>query len=559
MLTELHVRDFALMSDVRLELNSGMTAFTGETGAGKSMLVDALGAVFGARASSEWVRRGAARAEVTAVIETADGRVRALLEEHELIGGDDALLLRRVIRADGGSRAWVNGAPAPAGLLRRLGEIMLDMHGQHEHQSLLRKEFQRALLDARVDARLLEEAARAWRDWRRASGALAAWREEQARGEREQAWMREELNRLRALELRAGLLDDLQRSVDVGRHFARIQQAAAGALAVIEEGEDDMRSRLARCMRELEDVADLRAEAAEALSLLGEAEALLGEAAPGLRALLNEEFDAARLEADEQRLMDLHEAMRRNRTDEAGLLALQTELEEKLARLDAGDRDEEALAREESKHRRAWRDAAERLSAARGAAADELAQALRPFLDKLALAGMRVRVEVAPNKEDERAWSAHGFDTVRFLVSSNPGEPFRDLAETASGGELSRLALALKGCGAMRDAPAIAVFDEADAGIGGETAWAVGEMLAEMGRERQVLVISHLPQVAACAAHHVHIHKEVEDGRTTTRLHMLSGEARRQEIGRMLGGVGEESLRHADALLARARAAPPGS
>jgi len=263
-------------------------------------------------------------------------------------------------------------------------------------------------------------------------------------------------------------------------------------------------------------------------------------------------FDAAALEADEQRLMDLHDAMRRNNTDEAGLGALRAELADKLARLDAGGWDEEALARREAEARKEYQASGAKLSQARQQAAEQLARELRPFLDRLALAGMRARIEVTPHAEDVSRWGEEGFDAVRFQVSSNPGEPFRDLADVASGGELSRLTLALKGCGALRDAPAIAVFDEVDSGIGGETAWAVGELLAEMSRERQVLVISHLPQVAACAGHHVHIRKEVEDGRTVTRLETLDEAARRREIGRMLGGVGEESLRHAEALITRA-------
>ena len=554
MLSELHVRDFALMADVRLELGRGMTVFTGETGAGKSMLVDALGAAFGARASSDQVRHGAERAEVNAVIRP-DARARALLAEHELDADDDEVVIRRVIRADGGSRAWVNGAPAPARLLKALGEGMLDMHGQHEHQSLLRPAFQKGLLDARVEAALLARTKDAFAAWREASRELRACRDQREQDAREQAWMRDELARLTALDVREGLLGELEARVSAGRNFARIQQTAAEVLDAVEDADDAVRARLGRCLRALEEIAALRPEAAEALELLAQAEALAGEAAPPLRGILDEAFDPAALEADEQRLMDLHEAMRRNDTDEAGLVALRARLEEKLSRLDAGGWDEETLARQAAECRQAYLDAAGRLSEARRQAAGELARELRPFLDRLALAGMRVAVEVTPHAEDEARWGADGFDAVRLRVSSNPGEPFRDLADVASGGELSRLALALKGCGALRDAPGIAVFDEVDAGIGGETAWAVGELLAEMGRERQVLVISHLPQVAACAARHVHIRKHVEGGRTVTRLEVLDDAARRREIGRMLGGVGEESLRHADALMARAREA----
>ena len=553
MLTELHVREFALIEDVRLELSRGMTVFSGETGAGKSMLVDALGAAFGARASSEWVRHGADKAEITVVIENAAEPVRQLLREHDL-DVEEGMMLRRVIRADGSSRAYVNGTPAPAKLLQCIGQACLDMHGQHEHQSLLRADFQRELVDAHVAGKATAAVVSTYRQWKTERDALDKLLIEREQGVREEAWMREELKRLQALELHPGLADELRDQVETGRHFAQIQQAAGSALAVLEDDDGNIRSSLAGCTRDLEAVAEFKPEIRESLEMLGQVDALLGEVGPNLRAQLDDTLDPQALEATEARLLDIHEAMRRHDTDEAGLIDLLNELEAKIARMDTGVWDEESQRQRMDAARKQFLSAAQTLSAARVRAGEDLCKQLRPFLDRLALAGMQVRVDVRPDAEDEAGWSEHGYDAVVFMAASNPGEPFRELAAVASGGEMSRLVLALKGCGAMAQAPQIAVFDEVDTGIGGETAWCVGEMLAAMGRDRQVLAISHLPQVAACAAQQVHIFKEQRERRTISQLKPLNDDERQEELARMLGGANAKSREHAHDMLARGAA-----
>ena len=552
MLSELHVRQFALIEDVQIDLASGMTVFSGETGAGKSMLVDALGAAFGARASSDWVRHGFDKAEVSIVLGGVREVLGGVLAEYDLdaVDGND-LVLRRVIRADGSSRAYVNGSPVPARVLQDIGRLMLDMHGQHEHQSLLRPEFQRSLIDATIPDNLKSNVAGAWRSLLEERAALAHVLESRQRGVREEAWMREECARLKALELYEGVSNELQQQVDAGRNYAQIVDAAAQSLAVLEEEEDDVRSRLAGCVHALRAVADFRPEIGEAVALLDQVDALLGEAAPALRSVLDDEFDAAELQAAEARLMDLHEALRRNQTDEAGLLALQADLEDKLSGLDTGVWDEDAQRRKLAQVQQDFLTRAAELTAARVASGQKLVKELRPFLDRLALAGMQLEVEVCGLPEDESAWGEHGADSLVFMAASNPGEPFRELAAVASGGEMSRLVLALKGCGAMRAMPQIAVFDEVDTGIGGETAWCVGELLASMGEARQVLVISHLPQVAACAEQQVHIYKEERQGRTVSALKALDAVARQEELARMLGGANDRSREHAMEMLAR--------
>ncbi len=549
MLTELKVRQFALMDEVSLNLSAGMTVFTGETGAGKSILVDALGAVFGARASSDWVRHGADKAEISAVVESDDPRLMALLSEQD-IDAEEQLFLRRIISSDGRSRAYVNGTPTPVKLLQQIGEICLDLHGQHEHQALLHPEFQRQIIDARLADDLLSKVAEVYANYRRAEKALNSLHDDRSDTQQQEAWMRSELQRLQALEIEAGMVELLTEQVEAGRHASQIQQAAADALALLDDDENSARTLLGRAVHAVEGVADYHESLREALELMNQMDALAGEVEPQLRHALDSTFDAHELQAAEERLMNLHEAMRRHGTDEGGLLSLMQDWEEKLTHLDTAEWDEEKLRAARDEAERTFRQQAEKLSEARSRAGMKLAKELRPFLDRLGLAGMQIEVEVV-KQESQGEWGASGWDQLQFMASSNPGEPFRPLATIASGGELSRFVLALKGCGALVHAPQIAVFDEVDVGIGGETAWCVGELLASMSRERQLLVVSHLPQVASCADHQITIHKGEEGGRTVTRLEMVSADKRQSEIARMLGGANDQSLLHAEEMLKR--------
>lgn len=549
MLTELKVRQFALMDEVSLNLASGMTVFTGETGAGKSILVDALGAVFGARASSDWVRHGADKAEISAVVESDDARLIALLKEQN-IDVEEQLFLRRIINADGRSKAYVNGMPTPVKLLQQIGEICLDLHGQHEHQALLHPDYQRQIVDARLPKKLLEQVSLAYAELQRAERALGALEQDQSDTVQQEAWMRSELQRLQTLDIEAGIIEQLTEQVEAGRHASQIQQSAAEALNLLDDDEASARSQLARATHAVEHVSEYHESLREALDLMAQMDALAGEVEPLLRHALDSTFDGAELQAAEDRLMSLHDAMRRHATDEAGLMALMASWDEKLSLLDTAQWDAETLQAQRDSAEAAFKVVAAEASQARMKEGAKLAKELRPFLDRLGLKGMQIEVEVVEVAE-RSGWTGNGWDQLQFMASSNPGEPFRPLATIASGGELSRFVLALKGCGALVNAPQIAVFDEVDVGIGGETAWCVGELLASMSRERQLLVVSHLPQVASCADHQITIHKGEEDGRTVTRLETVSADKRQSEIARMLGGANDKSLLHAEEMLKR--------
>jgi len=560
MLTSLNVRQFALMESVQLELDAGMTVFTGETGAGKSILIDALGAAFGTRASADWVRHGAEKAEVTAIWRMhvhpeADVRLGSVLEAQD-IDPDDELILRRIIGKDGRSRAYVNGVTVPLKVLQDIGSSCLDLHGQHEHQALLQADFQRRLLDGGISKNILADVAEAYARWRAAAKKLASLRQDQGETEQQANWMRDELVRLEGIEIEECLNESLQQAVEAGRHHAQIQQAAAEALALLDEGEPSARSLIARSAHVVGQSEDFHPGLKASSALMDQMDALLGELSVELNHVLESAFDESALRAAEERLMNLHDAMRRHNTDEAGLLRLVEEWHQRLSALDTAAWDESAL---QEACDTAWRDyqaAATTLTKAREEQGKKLCGDLRPFLDRLALAGMQVKFEVRPHAEDS-GWQATGRDEVEMLLMSNPGEPWRGLSAVASGGELSRLVLALKGCGALSDMPHIAVFDEVDTGIGGETAWCVGELLASMGRERQVLVISHLAQVAACADNQIVIRKSEKDGRTITNLEEIVSENRQGEIARMLGGRDDESMQHAGKMLQRGSSLRP--
>jgi len=551
MLTELNIKQFGLMDDVHLEFSKGMTVFSGETGAGKSILVDALGAVFGARASADWVRHGAERAEITAVVENQDPRLQALLAEHDL-DGDEPLMLRRVINADGRSRAWLNGMPTPLKILQNIGMLCLDLHGQHEHQGLMQAEFQQQLIDARVDAAALQDVDLAFQAFKAARKHLSQLAKQRGESAEQEAWMRSELERLSALDVRISLEDELNTQVEAGQHVAHIQQGAAQALMLLDEGDEgNVRSLLAQANHAIQPLSDYHEGLASAVDLLAQVDALLSETTPYLQDAQELALDADELLQAEGQLAELRDAKRRHHCDEEGLLALIDDWQNRLSLLDTAEWDEAALQENVVKTEQAYQKEAAHLSDLRRQAADGLVASLRPYLDRLGMAGMQVRVEIIAQTDDTEAWKKQGWDELTFMLSSNPGEPFKPLAHVASGGELSRLVLSLKACGAFINAPAIAVFDEVDVGIGGETAWCVGELLAAMGHERQVFVVSHLPQVAACAHHQVSILKTERDGRTITDLAVMQDNARTAEIARMLGGTTEESLEHAHKMLAK--------
>ncbi|GGA47258.1 DNA repair protein RecN [Sphingomonas psychrolutea] len=537
MLNSLAIRDVVLIEALDLQFGAGLGVLTGETGAGKSILLDALGLALGARGEAGLVRQGAAQAVVTATFDTppADGPIVALLTENGLdVEPGEPLLIRRIVKADGGSRAFVNDQPASAGLLRELATWLVEIHGQHDDRGLLNARGHRALLDAfgRVDT---GPTARAYKAWREAEGALAAARAGIDTAQRDREWLEHAVGELRALAPEPGEEETL---ADRRRTMQRAEKIAED-LAAIEnwlEGSDGGLSQLRQAARVLERIAGDHAAFADALAAIDRAVIEGAVAEDRLRiAKADLWFDPATLEEDETRLFELRGMARKHRVQPDDLAELASELERKLAALEAGEEGLAALEDKLAAARTRYDAAADALSAARSEAATRLDAAVKGELVPLKLDAARFRTVVAAAAGEN--WSAAGNDRVEFEISTNPGAPFAPLVKIASGGELSRFILALKVALAEQGGAATMIFDEIDRGVGGAVASAIGERLARLAGGTQLLVVTHSPQVAARGQHHLLIAKSHDGTVTRTGVTALDEAARREEIARMLSGA----------------------
>ncbi|MCC7487741.1 MAG: DNA repair protein RecN [Burkholderiales bacterium] len=549
MLRSLTIRDFAIVDRLELDFSPGFTALTGETGAGKSILIDALAMVLGERAEAIVVREGAERAEVGAEFDVAAHPPAARwLEVNDFAGDEGGCVLRRVIEATGRSRAYVNGAPATLVQLRELGELLVEIHGQHEHQSLTRAAAQRDLID---DYGGLAEAASRVAALHREWGERRRRREESEAGAARAAGEREELEwqarELAALNPAPGEWPDLTARHARLSHAASLIEAARSAVELLAEGEDSAQAQARRVASKLGALLEFDPALREAHELVEAARIDLSEAAHSLRRYADRiELDPAALRGLEQRIEALHAAARRFRVAPE---ALPERLAEARARLDALEArgDVEGLRAAEAQALAACRAEAKTLSAGRRRAAKRLSDEVSEAMQELAMAGGRFEVSLAPLAEV----GAGGAEDVGFLVAAHQGAEPRPLARVASGGELSRLALAIQAAAARVARVPTLIFDEVDSGIGGRVAEIVGGKLRALAAGRQVMCITHLAQVAAAANHQWQVRKSVTGGRAVSRVAALGAADRVEEIARMLGGVKitETTRRHAAEML----------
>lgn len=558
MLRRIALRDFVIVPALDLDLQAGFTALTGETGAGKSILIDALQLALGQRADASVVREAAARAEITAEFDTPPALRPWLAEAGFTADDDDTLLLRRSLDAQGKSRAWVNGSAATATQLRELGEKLVDIHGQHAWQSLTRPDAVRALLDgyAGVDTAPL---AAAWTAWRSASERLADARARQGDLDRERERLQWQLNELDKLAPADGEWPELNAEHRRLSHAQAILDALQSALTAISDDEASADARSAQAVSALEAVLDHDASLREPLDVIRSAQAQLQDAAHTLHAALRHaDLDPQGLQQLDERLGAWMGLARRFRRPPDELPALRADWRQELAQLDAAT-DLDALERALATARGTYDGAAKVVTAQRSSAAPRLASAITAAMQQLGMAGGRFEVALEPLAEPQR----FGRESAEFRVAAHPGSTPRALAKVASGGELSRIALAIAVTTTEigPDTPTIGtlIFDEIDAGVGGSVADAVGRLMKRLGRDRQVLCVTHLPQVAACADHHCVVSKSSADGRTTSDVQAVQGPARVQEIARMLGGnAAGTRLAHAQALLDGAAVPPDG-
>ena len=538
MISSLAIRDIVLIERLDLEFASGLTVLTGETGAGKSIILDALGLVLGARADRALLRAGAGQGTVTACFEPRDDHAAiALLEAQELQTTDLELVIRRSLAADGRSRAFVNDAPVSSGILRELGDLLVEVHGQMDQRGLTDAKNHGTILDAFAGHDQLLAATRAaYTAWRRLADAITEKRAQIEQARRDEDYLRHRLAELEALAAEPGEEEALALERTRLLHKEKLVTALDQATAEL-AGPEGAMAKLGAAERRLlraPEIAAGRLQSAlqaleRALIEVAEAEA---EIAAALRDIATEERS---LEALEERLFALRDAARKHRVPVDELPALLDRTRGELAGIDAGAEALADLEREARATRSRFLDAARSLHESRRAAAAELVGLVMTELPPLKLERTRLDVRVEPVAEAEAG--PHGLDRVAFLVSTNPGQPLGPIAKIASGGELSRLMLALKVVLARAAAAETMIFDEVDAGIGGATADAVGERLARLAAERQVLVVTHAPQVAARADHHFKVEKLTTDDGATVRVRRLAEPERRDEIARMLAGA----------------------
>ena len=561
MLRSLSIRDFVIVQALDLDFAAGFTVFTGETGAGKSILIDALALALGARGDAGVVREGAARADVSATFSTTPA-VDAWLADAALnaaLDADDSgtLLLRRVIDSNGRSKAFVNGVSATLAQLRELGEQLVDIHGQHAHQLLLKPEMQRRLLDthAGLDP-LAADVAQAYRDWR----TVVRLRQQAEQQSRELQLERErvewQVGELEKLAPQAGEWTEIQQEHHRLSHAASLIDGASAALEALSEADDALRSRLAAIVHRVQQLADVDPALQDILAALEPAQVQVDEAAHSLARYVDRlDLDPARLGEVDARMQALHAAARKYRVDPEQLPAELAERQARLAELDAAQ-DLEALAAREHEAKNVYLKIARQLSQKRQQAAQALASAVTDAMQGLSMAGGRFEIALQALEEGQ----AYGLEQIEFLVAGHAGVTPRPLAKVASGGELARISLAISVITSEASPTPTLIFDEVDTGIGGAVAEVVGQRLHELGGARQVLCVTHLPQVAARANHHFLVSKETAHGATRSHIAVLDRDGRVGEVARMLGGltVTEATRQHAHEMLA-GPSTPPGT
>jgi DNA repair protein RecN (Recombination protein N) len=552
MLTLLKISQFAIVTELELDLKPGFSVLTGETGAGKSILMDALSLCLGDRADAAMVRSGAERADISACFDiSGQAEAQAWLAGHELDQGEECWL-RRTISRDGRSRAYINGSPATLGDVKLIGEMLIDVHSQHEHQTLLRKDSHRLILDSFGGLGPAAGAlARQYAAWQQAAGRLQGLRTDSATQAARLELVSHQLQELDKLGLAAGEYQKIEQDYDTLANLDAL--LAAGELSLNRLTDDDNENAaqiLQQVLRALEPHRNRSPQLAEAWEMVESAHIQVREAGSTLRHYIDGlDADPRRLQQLEDRLAAIHQLARKHRMQPDDLLALQTQLQAERESL-AAAQDLDALAADVARLERDYLAAAKTLREQRQAAATDLTAAISNHVRELGMANARLILQFTPLPKP----ATTGLDDIEFLFSANPGQAPRPLGKVASGGELSRISLAIQVVNARHTAVPVMVFDEVDVGIGGGVAEVVGRLLRELGSNAQLLCITHQPQVAALGHHHLRVEKAVHAGETSTAVVLLSHEQRIQEIARMSGGlnISAETLKHAEAMLAGA-------
>ena len=556
MLVHLSIHNYAIVEHLDLELDQGMSAISGETGAGKSIMLDALSLTLGDRADSSVVRPGADKADILASFDLSEiPAARDWLLERDL-DTDSLCILRRVITSEGRSRGYINGSPCPLGDLKALGELLIDIHSQHEHQSLLKSDTHSRLLDEYAGAQELSRQVQlAAQRWKQTSNQLARLSTHNHEQSARQQLLSYQLEELENLALGENELEQLEQEHKVLANADALLSACQQVINLCSENDaGNVLSALGSSLNRLTAFQNQPSALGESINLLASAQIQVEEAIGVLNRFLDHfDSDPEHQRQLEERLDSIYSLARKHRIQPAQLPAMQQQLFDELENLSADDLACERLSDELTAYARHYQEKATELSERRRTAAEQLALTVEKEMQSLGMPGGRFCIELQANANAEP--NPQGLEQVEFLVSANPGQPLKTLAKVASGGELSRISLAIQVITAQTSRVPTLVFDEVDVGIGGPTAEIVGQLLRRLGQRSQVLTVTHLPQVAAQGHQHLFVHKARDNGNTRTAVSKLDQLQRVEEIARMLGGIEltEESLAHARKLISSAQ------
>ncbi len=552
MLTDLTIRNLAVVEQAELQFERGLTTLTGETGAGKSIIIQALLLVLGERASSDTLRSGESRGEITALFDLSDSPAALKWLQEQELDADNECQLRRTISADGRSKSYINGNPCPAGRVRELGSLLMDIHGQHEYQQLLKADAQRALLDSFGQlTELAKEVTGAYQQWQQVHEQLNQLTERQQDQSATIELLRFQRQELQSLGLETGEWAILQQQQQRARNSRTLIENCTRLVTLLEDGEINLSSLINSARQQIDPLREIDSECAAIGQMIEEADIQISEASRALRHYTDGlDIDPQRIAAVEERISDTVSLARKHHCEPDQLPEIEQSLTDQLDAIEhSDDRLAELQAQLDSLHQAYIKQAAE-LTAGRQRAAAELSAQVTDKLRLLGTSEASLSIEIIAREPVES--HPHGMETIQYLFSANPGMPPGPVGRIASGGELSRISLALQVCAKGQSAVATLVFDEVDVGVGGAVAEIVGQLLSQLGAQRQVFCITHLPQVAAQGQQQTKISKQMENQRSSTRVEPLTGDERVTEIARMLAGIEltDESLAHARQMLA---------
>lgn len=556
MLTHVHIWNFAIVESLDIEFESGLTVLTGETGAGKSILLDALGLALGDRADTSVIRHDCDKADISVSFSISDApQASAWLAQHEM-ESENECIIRRSISRKGASKAFINGIPSTIQQLRALGEMLVDLHGQHEHQSLLHKDIQRQLLDDYANhSNLLNEVAELYSSWQNLSRDFAHLSQANTDRDSRLELLRYQVQELEALGLQAGETEKLEQEL---KRLSNANQLLTTSQAVInnldENEQNAVSSTLAQSATDIADLTRVDGKLIPIAELLSTSIIQVQETVSELRHYLESlELDPERLRDVEQRITDIHNLSRKHRVKPEALVELFPQLKQEQQDLEQADVKLGDLQKQIETAKRGYLKAAKKLSTSRRKTATTLSEKITVAMQGLSLQGGQLKIELIDLNEAQ--WSGHGAENIEFLVSANPGTPVKPLNKVASGGELSRISLAIQVITAQAARIPTLVFDEVDVGIGGSVAEIVGLQLRTLGQRRQVVCVTHLPQVAALGHHHYQVSKSSDQTTTVTEINPLDNRQRIDEIARMLGGIKitEQTLSHAKEMIESAQ------